>query len=61
MKLKSKYGNIIEVTENKRKIEYLKSLGYTEVEDKPIQRKANNKVNKTKNNNTTKGKVKNNE
>ncbi len=61
MKLKSKYGNIVEVTENRRKIEHLKSLGYTEVEDKPVQQKADNKVNKTKNNNTTKRKVKSNE
>ena len=61
MKLKSKYGNIVEITENRRKIEYLKSLGYTEVEDKPVQQKADNKADKEKNNNTTKRKVKSDE
>ena len=61
MKLKSKYGNIVEITENRRKIEYLKSLGYTEVKDKPVQQKADNKGNKAKNNNTTKRKVKSDE
>ena len=60
MKLKSKYGNMVEITENKRKIAHLKSMGYIEVEE-PIQPKAGNKANKSKNNNTTKRKVKTNE
>lgn len=31
MKLKNKYGNIIKETDNKHKIDYLMSIGYTEV------------------------------
>lgn len=34
MLLKNKYGNIIKETDNKQKIEYLKGIGYTEVEEK---------------------------
>lgn len=33
MKLKNKYGNIIKETDNKHKIDYLMSIGYTEVEE----------------------------
>ena len=33
MKLKNKYGNIIEETDNKRRIDYLMSIGYTEVKE----------------------------
>lgn len=33
MKLKNKYGNIIEETDNKRRIDYLISIGYTEVKE----------------------------
>lgn len=36
MKLKNKYGNIIKETDNKHKIDYLMSIGYTEVEDEEI-------------------------
>lgn len=34
MLLKNKYGNIIKETDNKQKIEHLKEIGYTEVEEK---------------------------
>lgn len=33
MKLKNKYGNIIKETDNKHKIDYLMSIGYTKVEE----------------------------
>lgn len=33
MKLKNKYGNIIKETDNKHKIDYLMSIGYTEVKE----------------------------
>ena len=33
MKLKNKYGNIVKETDNKHKIDYLMSIGYTEVKE----------------------------
>ena len=36
MKLKNKYGNIIKETDDKRKIDNLKSIGYTEVKEEEI-------------------------
>ncbi len=39
MKLKSRYGNIIETTNNERKINHLKTLGYTEVIEEKVQPK----------------------
>ncbi len=54
MKLKSEYGNIVKTTNNKREIEYLKTLGYTEVienKEKPKEAKSTKSKRKVKNNN----------
>ena len=52
MKLKSEYGNIVEITNNRRRIEYLKSIGYREAEDsnkaKPITKDTKKNTPKTK-------------
>lgn len=53
MKLKSEYGNIVKTTNDKRKIEYLKRQGYTEVvenKEKPKEAKSTKSKRKVKNN-----------